>query len=260
MELFYNLSLQVKDCTGIYDSLAKLVKGQTIEDYHCEGCQKKVNVTKRSLLADMPNVLIVHLQRIVFCFDTLMNDKVNSKFEFPNVLDLKQFSFKEIMKDQEATEEEIQSIMNIDDDDYVYRLVGVNIHVGTADHGHYYSIINTKRGEKEEDPYKHGNIWESVELDQWKVFDDSTIKSLSFNLDLKKEAFGGDQSSSTAAATSDAMDDKELTSFLASGSQTYGKSAYMLVYERKSKKSLHEFNEVGEDQDSKVIPFKEIQK
>jgi ubiquitin C-terminal hydrolase len=27
MELFYNLSLQVKDCTGIYDSLGKLVKG-----------------------------------------------------------------------------------------------------------------------------------------------------------------------------------------------------------------------------------------
>ena len=71
LELFYNLSLQVKDSTGIYDSLGKLVKGQTIEDYQCEGCNKKCNVTKRSLLADMPNVLIVHLQRIVFCFDTL---------------------------------------------------------------------------------------------------------------------------------------------------------------------------------------------
>ena len=163
------------------------------------------------------------------------------------------------MKDQEAKDEEIEKIMNIDDDDYVYRLVGVNIHVGTADHGHYYSIINTKRGVKEEDPYKHEEIWKKVETDTWKVYDDSTIKSFSFGLDLKKEAFGGDQSSSTAAATSDAMDDKELTSFLSSGSQTYGKSAYMLIYERKSKKSLHEYNEDGEDQDSKVIPFKEVQ-
>ena len=34
----------------------------------------------------------------------------------------------------------------------------------------------------------------------------------------------------------------------------------MLVYERKSKKSLHEFNEDGDDQDSKVIPYNEIQK
>jgi hypothetical protein len=44
------------------------------------------------------------------------------------------------------------------------------------------------------------------------------------------------------------MDDKELTSFLASGSQTYGKSAYMLIYERKSKKDLHEFSENGDEQ------------
>lgn len=82
-----------------------------------------------------------------------MNDKVNSRFEFPNVLDLRQFSFKESMKDKESAEneeeDEIEKLMNIDDDDYIYRLVGVNIHVGTADHGHYYSIINTKRGAKE---------------------------------------------------------------------------------------------------------------
>jgi ubiquitin C-terminal hydrolase len=36
--------------------------------------------------------------------------------------------------------------MNISDDDYIYRLVGVNVHVGTADHGHYYSLIDIKRG------------------------------------------------------------------------------------------------------------------
>ena len=61
IELFYNLSLQVKGSAGIYESLAKMVKGQTIEDFMCEGCNQKVNVIKRSLLADMPNVLIVHL-------------------------------------------------------------------------------------------------------------------------------------------------------------------------------------------------------
>lgn len=55
------------------------------------------------------------------------------------------------------------------------------------------------------------------------------------------------------------MDDKELMSFMASGSQTYGKSAYMLIYERKSKKDLHEISEDGqEQQDSKVIPYKEV--
>lgn len=39
---------------------------------------------------------------------------------------------------------------------------------------------------------------------------------------------------------SDVMTDAELAAFLSTGSKTYGKSAYMLIYERKSKKNLRE--------------------
>jgi hypothetical protein len=39
-------------------------------------------------------------------------------------------------------DEELNHLKDIDDDDYIYRLVGVNIHVGAASHGHYYSLIN----------------------------------------------------------------------------------------------------------------------
>jgi len=34
------------------------------------------------------------------------------------------------------------------------------------------------------------------------------------------------------------MSDKDLAAFLSAGSQSYGKSAYMLIYERKSKKKI----------------------
>lgn len=189
-ELFYNLSLQVKGCSGIHNSLSEMVKGQTIEDYWCEGCNQKVNVVKRSLLADMPNVLIVHLQRIVFCFDTLQNDKVNSRFEFPNVLDLKAYSFKEVMK--ESDEEDLQELKQVEDDAYLYRLVGVNVHVGTADHGHYYSLINTRRGKDEPVGESDEATWKKVENDPWKVFDDASVRTFAFSRDLKPEAFGGD--------------------------------------------------------------------
>lgn len=37
----------------------------------------------------------------MFSFDTFQNDKVNSRFEFPNVLDLKEFSYKDVMKDSD---------------------------------------------------------------------------------------------------------------------------------------------------------------
>jgi uncharacterized UBP type Zn finger protein len=45
----------------MHDSLAKLIEGEVINDYHCEGCKKKVDVSKRTLISSTPNVLIVHL-------------------------------------------------------------------------------------------------------------------------------------------------------------------------------------------------------
>ena len=74
-----------------------MINGEIIEDFTCEGCNKKVNITKRQLLGQMPNVLIVHLQRIVFNYETFGNKKVNSKFEFPKILEMGRFSFKEQM-------------------------------------------------------------------------------------------------------------------------------------------------------------------
>jgi hypothetical protein len=56
------------------------------------------------------------------------------------------------------------------------------------------------------------------------------------------------------------MTDAELATFLASGSQTYGKSAYMLVYERKSKKDLHEVVANGDKEELKPIDFRTVPK
>lgn len=67
----------------MYDSLGKLIEGEVINDYHCEGCKKKVDVSKRTLISSTPNVLIIHLTRIIFNFDTFRNDKINTYFDFP---------------------------------------------------------------------------------------------------------------------------------------------------------------------------------
>lgn len=77
------------------------------------------------------------------------------------------------------------------EDEYVYRLVGVNVHVGTADHGHYFSLINTKRGAEEPLGEVDEAKWRRVEADPWKVFDDATIRQFTFEKDLRNEAFGG---------------------------------------------------------------------
>ena len=73
----------MKDIKSMHESLQKMIEGEVINDYQCEGCNKKVDVSKRTLISSTPNVLIVHLQRILFNFDTFRNDKINSYFEFP---------------------------------------------------------------------------------------------------------------------------------------------------------------------------------
>lgn len=86
---------------------------------------------------------------------------------------------------------DVKHLTNLSDDEYIYKLVGVTIHRGTAEHGHYYSLINTRRGRDEVDETKPE--WFQTERDSWKVFDDETVKYFNFN-DLRQEAFGGNSS------------------------------------------------------------------
>ena len=60
-EDFYNISLNVKDSKSVYESLQKQVDGEIISDYKCDGCNKTVDLSKRTLIAETPNVLILHL-------------------------------------------------------------------------------------------------------------------------------------------------------------------------------------------------------
>ena len=82
----------------MYDSLQKQVEGEIINDFKCDGCGKTVDLSKRTLITSTPNVLILHLQRIEFNFDKEQLDKLNSIFKFPHVLDLKPYSYYEVME------------------------------------------------------------------------------------------------------------------------------------------------------------------
>ena len=69
-----------------------------ISDYECTGCKKKVDVHKRTLVAQTPNILVLHLQRLVFDFDTFQNEKINQHFEFPQHLNLRPYSYYHVME------------------------------------------------------------------------------------------------------------------------------------------------------------------
>jgi len=101
-EDFYALSLEVKNQNSIFDGLKKYVSGELISDYQCEACNQRVELEKRVTLDKLPNTLIVHLQRIIFDFDTLRNVKLNDRVEFPNVLNLREFTTGHLRPKDEA--------------------------------------------------------------------------------------------------------------------------------------------------------------
>ena len=240
-ENFYNLSVGVKTNKNIYESFEKFIGGEVISDYQCDNCNKKVDITKRCVISYLPNVLIVHLQRIVFDLDTLMNQKINSRLEFPHELNLEPYTKEGLNwrekkkkpkvegKDEDKETEDNAAEPreeggNIPEEPskeegpysehpkeyYEYVLKGVVVHTGTADFGHYYSYINIKNN-------------------KWLEFNDSTIRDFDPK-HIESECFGG-------MVSSDSGDD--VWGFHKMGAmRETSKNANILVYERQVKDSL----------------------
>ena len=97
-------------------------------------------------------------------------------------------------------------------------------------------------------------------MDPWKKFNDDEVSKFYYEKDMVQEAFGGDPPKAEKA-DSDAMTEVQLYAFLCEQGQSIGKSAYMLVYERKSKKNLREHSK-DENGDDKVteVNFREVEK
>lgn len=77
-----------------------------------------------------------------------------------------------------------------EEDCFEYKLVGINVHSGTANAGHYWSYINTKRGQDELDGAEPE--WELTEKDPWMEFNDSRVSDYNSGK-LKSDCSGGDE-------------------------------------------------------------------
>jgi len=275
-EDYYTLSLEIKNQRTLQDCLEKYISGANVSEYMCSSCKKKVDVVKRTLISTLPSVLIVHLQRFTFNFDTLMNEKIHTRLEFPNTLDMSDYTeegFENKDKQNEGKPEELKLIKEkslgseqktevtdiaslerkrsqIEDqekeekeknsseptknvakkikktmkskDYYQYKLVGVLVHNGNAESGHYYSFINSNRIENE-----NQENYFLTENDKWLSFDDSHISEFTFSK-MEAECFGG-----TLDDISNGYMDENTEMARLIGKRS--KSAYMLVYERKYK-------------------------
>ena len=117
------------------------------------------------MLDKLPNNLIITLKRFEYDMSFSNRFKVNDYIEFPLLLNLKPWSTKR--------EEQLE-----DESYYEYELVGVVVHSGMAEAGHYYSFI------KERNP-GHPNFG------QWFKFNDKNVSKFDIN-QLADECFGGE--------------------------------------------------------------------
>jgi len=112
----------------------------------------------RTCLKDVGDNLIFHLKRFDFDLVELRRAKINDHFDFPTAIDVSQFKIDHISDPSNSHEEDI------------FELVGVLVHQGTSENGHYYSYIRER-------PSPSGSVTQWVEFNDRDVdaFDHQSI-------------------------------------------------------------------------------------
>ncbi|KAF2901558.1 hypothetical protein ILUMI_04636 [Ignelater luminosus] len=97
--------------------------------YFCEICQRKVATTKRLIIKDLPNTLVIQLKRFEYDYTEGGTRKSNDYFQFPRNLNMLPFTVLGLMREGEDV-----ISCDIDEAAYctTYQLTGVVIHRGEA--------------------------------------------------------------------------------------------------------------------------------
>jgi len=170
---YLNLSLTVKDKINLTESLQEYVAGASLEGgdkFKCTTCEEEgkqpyVNAMRRTGLETIPNTLILGLKR--FRYESWDGGtKVNDRFEFPAELDMAPFKLEYLANPNKP--------MQADN----FELIGVIVHQGTLQIGHYWSYAKDHR--------TYGQ-----QPGSWFRMEDATVRSCDLEFILR-ECMGGE--------------------------------------------------------------------
>ncbi|KAI9374010.1 hypothetical protein BJX61DRAFT_541164 [Aspergillus egyptiacus] len=198
LEPFSAIQCDIKGKASLEESLQAYVEGEIMQGdnkYSCTSCERHVDAVKRACLKDVPDNLIFHLKRFDFDMVSMMRNKINDEFQFPERINMAPFTVQYLSD----TNEEVQ--------DDVFELVGVLVHSGTAESGHYYSYIRERPA-----PDGRGGTW--VE------FNDSDVSRFDPGR-IGEQCFGGYSETVHSASVGQVRFNKVW-------------NAYMLFYQRVS--------------------------
>jgi ubiquitin carboxyl-terminal hydrolase 34 len=164
-----NIQCDVQGKSNLEESLKAYIEGDVMQGdnkYKCESCGGKlVNAVRRTCLKDIPDNLILHLKRFEYDISLQRRNKINDCFEFPMKIDMSPYTF-DRLSDPESVQQEDK-----------FELVGVLVHKGQAEHGHYISYIRTRPEIDGASPV-------------WLLFDDSEVSEFDPR-DIGDMCFGG---------------------------------------------------------------------
>jgi ubiquitin carboxyl-terminal hydrolase 34 len=160
-EPFSVIQCEIQGKANLVESLGAFIEGEIMQGdnkYKCSSCDSYVNAVKRACLKDVPDNLIFHLKRFDYDLVSGTRSKINDYFEFPFEIDMAPYNV-EYLKDTQQT---------LVPDKFM--LVGVLVHSGNAEAGHYYSFIRERPGVRDNwvemndadiTPYDPGKIADS---------------------------------------------------------------------------------------------------
>lgn len=157
VEVFYDIDLSVVGCNNIMEAFEKYIEPELLtgdNQYKTEEFGPQ-DVKYGTEFVEFPSILQIHLGRWQISSMGTM-EKVNTRFEFPDVLDLSKFLAQDSEKGNAP----------------VYKLTGVLVHSGRYGGGHYYAYL-----------------W-SEEKKMWHKFNDSTV-TVSSPSEAIDDNFGG---------------------------------------------------------------------
>ena len=122
-EMFYSLCLDVKGCKDVDESFKSFIRSETFTgDNQYSIGDRKIDARKFARIQKAPKVLVLQLKRFEYNLTTFARYKVNDKFEFGREINIQEY-----MSDPSVPQ--------------WYQLKGVVVHSGTAEGGHYSSIV-----------------------------------------------------------------------------------------------------------------------
>jgi len=151
-QLYHSISLRISGFKNLEASLADYFKFEQIPNYFSESLNRNTTVKKISKIVESPVVLVLQLSRFSYNFERGRREKINTRFEFPDDLDIGPY-------------------IEEHDSPSKYTLLGVIAHDGEPENGHFVSIFQ-----------KQHEWYISSDYQVEKIIDDRKRKDICYGL------------------------------------------------------------------------------